>query len=906
VTTPTTDKPLLIPFSRAIPFLMLLSFLLLPATSSYAQNIATETVTIGLQSEPLVNGIKKIEEQTPFRFFYRKADTRQVKDVYILPKTRTVEATLQEMLQNTFFSYRQMDGHILLERDQSKGQISGIVVDSQSGKEVEFASVAAIRDSVIVSQTVSDSKGKFALKNLPFGKYQLKVSFMGYETLVIDVAINTTEEVKVGVLKLVSKYIQLSQVDVTIEKEAFENLIDKKAYNLDKWVLRPGETVLNVLKNIPSVDVDMKGMISIRGNLYVQILINGKPSALSASALLEQIPANSIARIEVISNPSARFDAESTGGIINIILKKNRQAGYNGNVNAGGGARQKYNTGVVLNYNTAKFNISTNYAYRYWELTHDMSFFTTNTRPDTTFFYDLNTRWMGKKHTHRINTGIDYEIDKRNSLNLSGTFNYMKQFSPEDLENRFIDENQVATRLYQRKMRQHETTPGWSGGLNYRRTYKKVGKELTAGVNYSSSLNSSTLLYDTRDYTPDYTPLPTPPRSEEHVPVNGSRLFTAQADYIQPLSKGIKLEAGVKSTVRNSDNELVAEIYNYQTNNFEIDRIRTNHFLYQEQINALYAIFVGKIKSFQYQLGNRLEHTYLHTNQLATKEDSNQVYLSYFPSFHLLKKLAKSQQVQFAYSRRINRPTVGQLNPVTDYPDTLFIGMGNPKLVPEYIHSVEAGYGRTWEKASFNSTAYYRRSSNLITGITTQKENGVSIIVPQNIKGSQSYGLELISSYKLSDKIGFNGSANIFQRVVDARNINTNFINSSLTWIGKLNSNIRFNKATEMQFNFNYRSGTVLAQAKNNPIYTIDGSLRRNVLKGQGSLNLSVSDILNTLQYSEFSYGDNFNRSSLYKGESRVITLNMSYKFGKVKKAHEAIRRRDPNNTGRQYEDIYD
>ena len=879
---------------------------LLLVSSSYAQNIATETVTIGLQNEPLTSGIKKIEEQTLFRFFYRKADIRQVKDLYILPKTRTVEETLREMLQNTYFSFRQIDGHILLERDYLKSGISGTIVDSKSGKEVEFASVVAIRDSVIVSQAVSDTKGKFLLMNLPFGQYQLKVSFMGYETLSVDVSVSQATELRVGELKLTSKSVQLSEVSITAEKQAVEHLIDRKAYNLDKWVLGSGDNALSVLKNIPSVDVDMNGGISIRENSQIQILINGRPSALSATSLLEQIPASSIARIEVISSPGARFDSEGTGGIINIILKRNRQVGYNGNVSAGGGERQKYHAGAVLNYNTSKFNISTNYSYRYWELTHNMTIFSTNLEPDTSFYYDLKTWWMGNRHTHRVNTAVDYEINKKNSLNLSGTYNFMRQFSPEDLENKLLDENRVATRLYQRNMRQHETEPGWSGGLNYRRTYKTVGKELTAGLNLSSSLNSSTLNYNNQDYTPDYVALPILPRIEEHIPVRNSKLFSVQADYIQPLPKGIKLEAGVKTTVRDLDNELVARIFNNRTNAWDIDRVRTNRFLYQEQINALYSVFGGKIMGIQYQFGNRLEHTHLQTSQLATRESFEQVYLSYFPSLHLLKKLASSQQVQVAYSRRINRPTVGQLNPVTNYPDTLFIGRGNPNLVPEYIHSFETGYGKTWKKASFNSTAYYRRSTNLITWITTQEQNGVYVAVPQNIRGSQSYGLELISNYKLSDKIGFNGSANIFKRVVNAENVNADIITSNLIGIVKIGSNIRLGKVTEMQFNYNYRSGTVVAQQKNNPTYTIDGSLRQSILNKQGSVNLGVSDIFNTLQYSWFSYGENFNRNWLLKGESRVITLSMSYKFGKVKRAHEAIRRRDPNNTGRQYEDIYD
>lgn len=187
-----------------------------------------------------------------------------------------------------------------------------------------------------------------------------------------------------------------------------------------------------------------------------------------------------------------------------------------------------------------------------------MGFFSTNIRPDTTFYYDLKTRWMSKQHTNRINTALDYEINKMNKLNVSGTFDFMKQFSPEDLENRILDEKQVATQLYQRKTRQHETTPSWSGELKYQRVFKTAGQELTAAVNYSSSLNSSTLLYDTRDYSPDYIPLATLPRNEQHFPVNGSKLFTAQTDYTHPFSKGNKLETGFKSTMRNLDNELVA------------------------------------------------------------------------------------------------------------------------------------------------------------------------------------------------------------------------------------------------------------------------------------------------------------------------------------------------------------
>lgn len=785
------------------------------------------------------------------------------------------------------------------------GSISGVIVDSLKNTPIELANVQLLRDTVVLSSQLTNAEGKFLLGGLPLGKYILKISFIGYTTHTSYIIIDADKKASIGKYRLAEKSYNLNEVQVQSKKELLENLIDKKVYNVGNLVLNPSETALNVLKNIPSVNVNMDGEISIRNNPQILILINGLPSALSANALLGQIQANTISKIEVLNNPGAKYDAAGAGGIINIILKRNRKAGYNGNVSAGGGTRQKYNTGFALNYNTNKLNLATNYSYRYWELTNDLGFFSTNIRPDTTFYYDLKTRWMSKQHTHRINTALDYEINKMNKLSVSGTLDYMKQFSPEDLENRILDENQVISQLYQRKMRQYETTPGLSGAINYHKAFKAAGQELTAGVNYSSAFNSSSLTYDTRDYAPNYMSLATLPRKEEHFPVNGSKLFTVQTDYTHPFSKGNKLETGFKSTLQNLDNQLIAKVYNYQTNNFEIDKIRTNQFLYEEKINALYAVFGGEIKRIQYKFGNRLEHTYLHTNQLATKKDTSQVYLSYFPNFYLLKKLENSQQVQFAYSRRINRPSVSQLNPVTNFPDTLFLGRGNPNLVPEYVYSFETGYTKNWEKLNINSTVYYRKSSNLITGITTQQEDGVAVTVPQNIKSSQSFGLEFISGYKLSGKIGFNGSANIFKRVVDAGNINANFMHSSLSWIAKLNSNISIGKAAEMQFNYNYVSRTLVAQANNVPSYSIDGGLSLSVLKKQGSINLSVSDIFNTLQYSSFSYGDNFTNTTLYKGETRVISLSMSYKFGKVKKEHQAIQNNDPNNTGRPYQDLY-
>jgi iron complex outermembrane receptor protein len=785
------------------------------------------------------------------------------------------------------------------------GKISGLVVDSLKNTPIDFANVQLLKDTAVLTSQFTIQDGTFSFAGFPSGKYTLKISIVGYENQISYIDFNTKNKDYVGKYSLVAKSHLLNEVQVLGEKALVESLIDRKVFNVDKLILSPSESALNVLKNIPSVDVDMNGIVSIRQNSQVQILIDGRPSTLSAKSLLEQIPANTISRIEVVTNPNSKYDAAGTGGIINIIQKRNRKAGYNGNVNVGVGARQKYNTGFALNYNTAKLNFASNYSYRYWELTNDLGFFSTNLRPDTTFFYDLKTRWMSKQHTNHINTALDYEINKMNKLSVSGTFDYMKQFSPEDLENRILDENQIVSQLYQRKMRQQETTPAFSGELNYRRFFKVAGQELTAGANYSSSLNSSTLKYDTRDYNPNYVPLATPPRKEEHFPLNGSQFFSVQTDYVHPFSKGKKLEVGFKSTMRNLDNELLAKIYNYQTNNFEIDKIRTNRFLYKEQINALYAIFGGEIKNVQYRFGNRIEHTSLNTNQLAIIRDTNQVYFSYFPSFYLLKKLKNSQQVQFAYSKRINRPSISQLNPVTNFPDTLFLGRGNPNLQPEYVQSFETGYSKNCDKVYLGSTFYYRRSSNLITGITIQQENGVSVTVPQNIKSTQSYGLEFTGNYKLSDKIGFNGSANIFQRVVNAGNINADFMNTSLSWVARLNSNVKLTKAAEMQFNYNYVSRMVVAQASNAPSYGIDGSFRLSVLNKQGSFTASVSDIFNTLQYSQFSFGDNFTNTSLYKGESRVINLSMSYKFGKVKKAHEAIRTNDPNNTGRPYEDLY-
>ncbi|MCK9618418.1 MAG: TonB-dependent receptor [Lentimicrobiaceae bacterium] len=767
---------------------------------------------------------------------------------------------------------------------QGSGKITGILIDAQASQPIEYGNVLVFRvkDSVMVTGNISNVTGKFTIEPVPFGKYYLKIQFIGYKTKYINNVsiLSKNPEVDLGKIQISQSASSLSAVDVVAQKEMITNNLDKKVINVDRNIASSGGTAIDVMQNLPSVSVESDGNISLRGNTNVTILIDGKPSGmanLSASDALSQIPASSIESVELVTNPSVRYDPEGTSGIINIVLKKKSLLGLNGMVQANAGTGDKYSGTLNLNYRNKGLNLFGNMDLRQHRSKDSGTGFRTTEYNNIVSYLSQHTDGTSENKMYNINVGADYYLNDRNSITLQYQNRHMDRSEDETTDNltkdsafnlkRNFDRNTEGSR----KMRTNEYT------LNYKRTFEMKGKELTADFIVSDNSMDGDEDMLQREFSGDTVSSTSLQRS---ISDNSNNMYIAQANYVAPLGEGGRLEAGFKSSYRQqvSGNNL----YNVLTND-QRDTIQRNHFAYDEQIHAIYGIYSNSIKKFKYQVGLRLEEAYTESELKYKNDKFDNNYFSFYPSVHLVQEIGKEQEVQLSYSRRINRPNPRMMNPFVDYEDSLNVRQGNPKLKPEYINSFELGYSKYWGKTSFTGSVFYRRTDDVINSVSVLDSNNVTFTSYYNLSNNQSYGIELIATKEFFKILKINANYSWFKSTFDGSKEYNIPKTEDYTWTAKLNLNLNLSKDFFFQVISNYRAPVTMAQGKRKETYFTDVALRKDFLKGKLSVNARMSDVFATRKYSSETYGEGFTYASTHKGESQIIFLGISYKFNNYK-----------------------
>lgn len=758
------------------------------------------------------------------------------------------------------------------------GIITGTVTDASNGQPVEFASVAVFsqRDSSLAGGTLTDEKGKFTVSELPaFGRFRVKISFIGYAAWQQAVSLSPQKTTfDIGAIKLEIAGRNLNEVDITAEKSDFQNSIDKKVYNVDKNLVNTGGTATEVLQNIPSVTVDMDGNVNLRGSGAVTVYIDGKPSTLtggSKQAILQQIPASAIDQIEVVTNPSAKYDAEGMAGIINIKTKKGKLTGLNGNTTVSAATNNKYNTSIGLNNRTAKINVFGNYTFRYDERRNSNTGF--QQYKQSSLFNSIQSSGSGEQKTmfHMGKAGLDYNINNDNTLGLSVSYSVRDEEDPEsntntiDVKSPFDIPDIVSTR-YEQSDESNETM---EGTLDYRRTFKDSKRELTASATYSLSNRASD-----KKYSGSF--------DESPYQLNKSEAeFTsavAQVDYSHPFKKS-KLETGLKGTQRINDNNVNAEVL---TDNIYVNDIQyTDHFIYEEDVFAAYALYSGKLGMFDYSAGMRAEQTLTKGDSKTTSQDIDRDYLAFFPSASLKYSFKKTNDLMLNYSRRTNRPNINALNPFVDYSDTLNIRTGNPFLKPEYIHSTELSYVKTLDKVTATATVYYRHIDDVISRYRLIDPNtGVSTNTTLNFTSADNVGLEGIVRYQIKNG-SLMWSFNVFQNTVNGENIDPDISGTNTNWNTRLTANYRISKNLSTQLSGMYFAPDKQPQRTIRSMMSgVDAGIKYDFWKGKGSLGLNVTDIFNTKKFDIHMEQEAYVFDGIRKRESRVGTLSFSYRFG--------------------------
>ena len=828
-------------------------------------------------------------------------------------------------------------------QNMNLGHFYGKVLESVNSKPLEAASVLLIqnkfdsvtkkRKDVVVGGMLTNKKGEFSLENINImGQYKLKITAMGFKPyeakagFVLNMAGAKNGDMS-GMLSAVDKDLgnltlspdaqQLENVTVSASKALLEMKIDRKVFNVEKNLTSVGGTAVDVMKNVPSLNVDIDGNVTLR-NAAPQIFVDGRPTTLT----LDQIPADEIASVEIITNPSAKFDASGGGaGILNIVMKKNKKAGYNGNVNASIDSRLRPAFGGDINVKQSKINIFARGRLNYRKsISTNVSDRTDFLKNDTTAISLQNNKPINRGYFAFLRGGFDYFIDNRNTITVGGTY-VTGKFKNTDLINIERDtlykNNLLLTDLGIRDTRTSFQFRNVGASISFKHNFAKPNKEWTIDANYNNSRNENAGDYRTQSFYTNNT-LKTATRVERTGGGGTTKFFTAQSDFVNPISDNIKMEMGVRAAVRNYESTL--SNYVLDSGKYKLVPGFSNDYKFNDQVYAVYVTFSQKIKSFTYQLGLRAESSsYAGTLISTNKKFNNDFPFSLFPSVFLTYKLNDKSDIQLNYSRKINRPNFFQLLPNYDISDPLNLSIGNPNLVPEFTNLAEISYqNQLTKKTSFLATAYLKNTNNLITNYQFRDKNPdtatnypkpdtVLITSYANANTSYNVGLELTSKTKLTKWWDFNVNINLFNSTLKAGALAGGADNSQFSMFGKINNSFTLPKNFSIQLSGDYQAKTILppgsgggrggggggmmmfggsqigAQGYIKPNYGIDIAIKKDFMKNKAaSLTLQMNDIFRTKLYATHSESQYFVQDNSRRRDPQVVRLNFNYRFGKM------------------------
>ncbi len=758
-----------------------------------------------------------------------------------------------------------------------QGVVRGTLQEVGSGQPVSFASVVLLRraDSTFVAGAQASETGAFELASVPLGAYILRATAVGYRTGRRAVALTAAAPtLALGTLRLRAATTQLNDVVVTAERPVVSGGLDKKVVDVTKDLTVTGGTAIDVLQNVPSVTVDQTGAVSIRGSGGVTIFIDGKPTGTT----LDQIPASSIQSVEVVTNPSSRYDASGAGGILNIILKKEHRDGLNGQASATVGTGDKYNASMSLNYRKGKFNVFGSYDFRRDRRHISGSLDQTTTANDTTLVLHQDRSGVNYQTSHAVRLGLDYALTPEQTLTLAVQPRFNSLAANETLDSRQVNATAGDQPVLAGTSRRTNATTGTFRSADVSLDYRHVwdqhkGRELTANAVYTPLLADNAV--QSNIFYLDNSLVAQQQRTTNHT-----TQATAQVDYVQPLGEKSRFELGARSSLRQYD--LDYHFSSVPSLGFD----PSNRFIYKQYVQAAYGIYANAWQKFSYQLGLRAEQTNLSGNQLATTEQFTQHYFNLFPSAVLAYDLPRNQRVQLSYSKRIQRPDAGELNPFTDRSDQLNLVTGNPNLLPEYVHSVELGDQLNFAGGrSLSATAFYRLETNTAQGfrqVITDPLTGnlVTSTTRQNLGRETSYGLELVGATPLAEWWKLNVTASTFRRLIKGGVASTPINTASQVYTTRLNNTFVLSKRLGAQLALNYRSPINSAQGTRSANFNVDVAAKYNVLGDRGTITLRVADVFNTLHFNFTAYGADFATASYFKRESRIAFLGFAYRFG--------------------------
>lgn len=762
-----------------------------------------------------------------------------------------------------------------------KGTISGKVADKAAGFPISYATIVVKDQDKVVGGGITDDTGTFIVKNLDLRQFAVEIQYMGYKTHMASANLNASATVNLGQILLEDEATRLQDVTVVAERSTIEQKLDRKVVNVGKDLTTAGATASEIMNNIPSVNVDQDGRLSLRGNENVRVLIDGRPSNIEPAQLLKQIPSTSIKRIELITNPSAKYNPEGMSGIINIVLHKNASDGFNASVNSGltVGVTPKINNSVNMNFRKGPVNFFGTYGNNFGQFYNegDIRRFDDGSRQ----LFDV----MNDDRSHLFKVGMDFYIDDKNTISV---------YTNQNIEDGYgrvyfnVDSPIPADGLFQNAIYRSETSNA-AYNIAYKKLFNKEGETLDFEANYADYAGSQTATFDT-----DYDD---PGQSDvfNRDSIDDTRKQTTiNVDYVNPISKTATIELGSEARIirsgnlYESDNEITATDYDYNLD-----------------IYSAYATFGQKLGKTSYQVGLRAESYEVNAILNGARVYHDQ-YFTVYPSASFVYSPTDNNQFQLSYSRRVDRPSLEQTRPVRQFATPRVTSVGNPELDPQFTNSVEVNYTRTFAKGSLTSGVFARQITNEISRIIYDdpENEGRQIMSFDNFDDRLAFGFEVSANYKITSwwdvqpaidysSIRQSGLVQVFDPVTNEPDFRKREVTAA-AFNARLNSNFRASKQLRfLLFGF-YRSSVDGIQFNSNEMYKIDAGARYSFLKDKATVSVRLNDIFNTQEYG-FRQQYPFPQEGEFRWESRTLYIGFNFIFGAGKNRALQRKQRDDN-----------
>lgn len=805
---------------------------------------------------------------------------------------------------------------------QEEVHITGTVMDKDVNQPLEYATIAFFskKENRIVTGGITDTEGNFDIK-VPKGIYDISVEYISYTTKKIP-GRNLNKNTDLGIMGIGIDAEALGEVSVVAQRTTVEIKLDKKIYNVGSDLTVRGGTVSDVLDNVPSVSVDVEGNVSLRGNDNVTILINGKPSGLvglNSTDALRQLPAESIERVEVITSPSARYDAEGTGGILNIILKRSKLQGLNGAVTANAGYAPTAGISGNINYRTGDFNFfnTTSYNYRespgrsttetqYFNVRRDENGNVIEDKPDTFLNEDREYDRKGKNFT--TNVGVEWYITDSASLTTAILYrngnrdNNSTNISSEyDLNNNLTS---FSTR-FDPEVRDDKTIQ-YSVNLDKQFNGNSQHK-LTFDFQYENNDEDNRSFISQDGAT-----------VERVKTLQNNDKILLQSDYVLPIGENSQFEVGYRGNFNQFDTDYSLEFF--ENDSFELDTDVSNNLIYKDYVNAAYTQFGSKIKKkFSYLLGLRMEAARVTIEQMTTNDLQKKDYVGFFPTVNLGYEIDENQSLQLGYNRRIRRPYSRFINPFPSRTSPTSLFQGNPDIDPSYSNKVDLGFLKKINKFTLNSSIYYERATDVFsfisepTGdfyirdinftinendpnfndITSQYESVNPVVrrTPINLATNDRFGFEFTLSYRPSKDWNMNGNFNLFQSKTEGVYKKVDYGADNLSWFVRLNNKYTLPGKIDWQTRMFYSGPSEDAQNKRKGMFSTDVAFSKDLLDDRASIAFNVSDVFNSRKRSMDSFTETFNSHSEFQWRERSYNLSFTYRFNQQKKQQRDMER---------------